>query len=49
MLISYFAVDMVLVILLVFPTTGLTATILLPSAELTTISLWTLEAGLTSL
>ena len=49
MLISYFAVDMVLVILLVLPTTGLTATILLPSAELTTISLWTLEAGLTSL
>lgn len=33
------AVDMVLVILLVLPTTGLTATILLPSAEDTTISL----------
>lgn len=40
---------MVLVILLVLPTTGLTATILLPSAEDTTISLCTLEAGLTSL
>ena len=39
MLVSYLAVDMVLVILLVLPTTGLTATILLPSAEDTTISL----------